>query len=397
MPRRKFWRLISLTLCLLLIGFAGVSGASATGTDELHIYKTCPEHEAEGVPVNMPLNLTFDTTVQLIDSEGISVSSSSGSKIPVALNVDDYVIWLDYEGLLPAQDTVTVKVYSASVARGDDATKFLAEDYEFSFQTGNELVKPQHEYYAHSFVVKLDGSPGGGSGGGDISENRPPVAEPDYYRVQKDDTLERPAPGVLSNDSDPDGDSLTAAVYSEPSHGKLVLNPDGSFVYTPEADFLGDDIWTYRAFDGELYSEETEVSISVYKKSSSRKHRDKGGDESTVPSSEDKTSKDENGKSDSGDPEEDLTHPSGEDGEDGTTPPGDRDTESGNGTAPIDEGDGAGGDATSPETPQVEPPAGKLPQTGGNCMPLVGLGTILAGVGLVLFHRRRSPGERCCR
>src|SRR5262249_12883892 len=42
-----------------------------------------------------------------------------------------------------------------------------------------------------------------------------------------------PMTGVLSNDTDPDGDLLHAVLVTGPSHGSLTLNPDGSFSYTP--------------------------------------------------------------------------------------------------------------------------------------------------------------------
>jgi len=56
--------------------------------------------------------------------------------------------------------------------------------------------------------------------------------------------------GVLLNDADPDGDAVTAELVSGPSHGTLRLNPDGSFRYAPNPDFVGTDSFTYRARDG---------------------------------------------------------------------------------------------------------------------------------------------------
>src|SRR5205807_391780 len=55
---------------------------------------------------------------------------------------------------------------------------------------------------------------------------------------------------VLANDADPDGDALAAAVATGPAHGTLVLNADGSFTYTPDADYTGPDAFTYTAADG---------------------------------------------------------------------------------------------------------------------------------------------------
>lgn len=70
-----------------------------------------------------------------------------------------------------------------------------------------------------------------------------------------DDTIEvnswRPVRGtVLGNDSDGDGDMLAAIKVSDPSHGSLQFNVDGSFVYTPSASFTITDSFTYQANDG---------------------------------------------------------------------------------------------------------------------------------------------------
>jgi VCBS repeat-containing protein len=68
---------------------------------------------------------------------------------------------------------------------------------------------------------------------------------------------------VLANDSDLDGDALSAALGSGPAHGTLVLNANGSFTYTPAANFHGSDSFTYRASDGDLASDAATVAITV--------------------------------------------------------------------------------------------------------------------------------------
>ena len=67
----------------------------------------------------------------------------------------------------------------------------------------------------------------------------------------------------MANDSDVDGDPLTAAVLAGPSNGTLGLNADGSFTYTPEGDYHGADSFTYGASDGTANSNTTTVSITV--------------------------------------------------------------------------------------------------------------------------------------
>ena len=55
---------------------------------------------------------------------------------------------------------------------------------------------------------------------------------------------------MLANDTDADGDALTAVLIAGPAHGTLTLNADGSFTYTPAAGYNGTDSFTYRASDG---------------------------------------------------------------------------------------------------------------------------------------------------
>ena len=56
---------------------------------------------------------------------------------------------------------------------------------------------------------------------------------------------------MLANDTDPNaGTALIAALVSNPAHGTVVFNPDGSFSYAPAPGFMGTDSFTYQANDG---------------------------------------------------------------------------------------------------------------------------------------------------
>jgi len=81
------------------------------------------------------------------------------------------------------------------------------------------------------------------------NENDPPAASPDAYAVVAGETLDVTAPGVLANDSDPDGNPLTAVLDTDATGGTLNLNPDGGFAYTPNAGTTN-DAFTYFANDG---------------------------------------------------------------------------------------------------------------------------------------------------
>jgi hypothetical protein len=76
------------------------------------------------------------------------------------------------------------------------------------------------------------------------------------------------APGVLGNDSDPDGGQLTAILVRDAFRGSITLNPDGSFLYQP---FFGlsippgyPDTFTYRVSNGKSMSAEATVNLSGY-------------------------------------------------------------------------------------------------------------------------------------
>jgi hypothetical protein len=96
-----------------------------------------------------------------------------------------------------------------------------------------------------------------------VCQNQPPVAEDDAYATDEDTLLTVAAPGVLGNDTDADGDPITAVLDSDVSNGALVLNADGSFSYDPEPDFCGTDSFTYVANDGQADSNVATVTITV--------------------------------------------------------------------------------------------------------------------------------------
>ena len=93
--------------------------------------------------------------------------------------------------------------------------------------------------------------------------NDPPVAVADSYATNEDTPLTVLAPGVLANDTDIDGSALTAVKMSNPGHGTVTLNANGSFVYTPAANFHGVDSFAYRANDGTVNSSSVNVTITV--------------------------------------------------------------------------------------------------------------------------------------
>lgn len=97
-----------------------------------------------------------------------------------------------------------------------------------------------------------------------VISNSPPVANDDAYSTDEDITLNVAAPGVLDNDVDDDGDSLTAfGLIDDVDFGNLSLNLDGSFEYVPDENFNGEDSFTYVAHDETDLSNNAVVTITV--------------------------------------------------------------------------------------------------------------------------------------
>lgn len=93
--------------------------------------------------------------------------------------------------------------------------------------------------------------------------NQPPIANGESFTFDEDHVLNSNSVGELTaNDSDPDGDPLTVVLVEAPAHGVLVLD-GGNFVYTPSANYFGDDAFRYLVNDGELSSEVVSAILSI--------------------------------------------------------------------------------------------------------------------------------------
>ena len=209
----------------------------------------------------------------------------------------DSFVYAVTDGVLTGQATVAINVTNSIPVAADDsysvqegrvltvaAPGLLANDSDPD--SGDGVTAFQFFQGAHgSVALTQDGSftytPDAGFSGSDsfvyvitdgiataqatvaitVVEGNPTPAD-DSYSVQRDSTLVIAAPGVLANDTDPNGDVITAFQYFQPTNGAVSLTQDGSFVYTPNAGFVGSDSFTYTVIDGALTGTAT-VTINV--------------------------------------------------------------------------------------------------------------------------------------
>ncbi|WP_185976292.1 Ig-like domain-containing protein [Mycolicibacterium sp. 018/SC-01/001] len=90
-----------------------------------------------------------------------------------------------------------------------------------------------------------------------------PVATDDTLEATEDTPLSFTPGALLGNDTDVDSDTLTVVIGAAPSHGTLVQDANGTYTYTPDADFNGTDSFTYSVSDGTSTSALATVTISV--------------------------------------------------------------------------------------------------------------------------------------
>ena len=107
-----------------------------------------------------------------------------------------------------------------------DTTLFTSRDSDTEFGTNSGAV--------YTFELDLE------------EPNTPPVAEDDFVVMLDELFVDI---DVLTNDSDADGDVLTISEYTEATHGSLEQDGD-NFIYTPDADYYGEDSFTYTVTDG---------------------------------------------------------------------------------------------------------------------------------------------------
>ena len=92
--------------------------------------------------------------------------------------------------------------------------------------------------------------------------NKPPIAVDDSASTDEDTAV---AINVLANDSDPDASNtlLSIGVLGAPAHGSVRVNANGKAVYTPDADYNGNDSFMYAVLDQDGGSAIATVSITV--------------------------------------------------------------------------------------------------------------------------------------
>lgn len=236
------------------------------GADEFFTGGTVFTDGSFGDPVQTAFDGTIFETERFGGAPGTAPLAYS---IPVAPGT--YAVELSFAEIFLPGDAVGDRVFDVFVEGA-----LVQDDLDILAETGGDLNQtfildvPDVDPAASgatdaidiSFSASVDNAKVSGiviRAAGDAGTNSAPVAADDSFSTDENIVLNG---DVSLNDSDPDGDALTFALDSDASNGTVNFNADGSFNYTPDADFSGSDSFTYTVSDG-LFASTATVNIAV--------------------------------------------------------------------------------------------------------------------------------------
>jgi VCBS repeat-containing protein len=210
------------------------------------------------------------TVAILVDpSNDAPTITSDGGGVLAAINVAENSTVVTTVTATDADQPAQALSYS--ISGGADAARFTIDSStgELTFLAAPNFEAPTDADANNVYQVTvqvIDGVGGTDTQALSITvtaANEDPIGVTEEYSVSNRETLTVSGPGVLGNDSDPEGDALSAVLVTGPQHGTLTLNADGSFTYVPDANFAGTDSFTYQASDGTNASTPVVVQLTV--------------------------------------------------------------------------------------------------------------------------------------
>ena len=227
----------SLTIDLensILVNWPEVSAIEFTAADGEVNTESCPPTAIELSKASVPENEPLGTEVGIL----ASTDPDTGDTFTYSM-IDD----------LNFPDNLAFSIDGDRLKTGD------VFDYEekTSYDIKIRSTDAGGQYFEQVLTIDIE----------DVDE--PPIAVDDSYSTLRNEPLIVDIPGVLDNDSDPEGASLIAIKTSGPpaGEGAVILGLNGEFSYNPPTDWTGVTSFTYRVYDGGLYSMDATVTINV--------------------------------------------------------------------------------------------------------------------------------------
>ncbi len=246
----------TLTWSIFSAASNGTATASGTGTSKVIGYTPTPNYtgsdsfvvqvsDGNGGTDTITVNVTITRVNDAPVAQDQSVTTAEDTPVDITLDA------MDVDGDTLTYTVITPPSHGALSGTAPHLTYTPAANYngpDIFIYTANDGAMTSNVATVSIMVAPV---------------NDAPVAVDDAYTADYETLLSISAPGVLGNDTDVDSASLSAVVVTNPAHGLLVLNADGSFTYTPSAGYSGADSFTYQASDGQASSNVATVALTV--------------------------------------------------------------------------------------------------------------------------------------
>jgi len=227
------------------------------------------------------LDYTPNSNFNGSDTLDYTISDSNGHTSTATVNitvvpVNDNPVAVDDSAIITLGDIIKMSVlFNDSDVDGDSLSITSA-----STDSGNVVINNDNTItfsgavsVGTAIIIYTISDGNGGSDSATITitinaANQAPTANDDIYSVDQDTVLNVDninEVGLLNNDSDPENDLLTVSItpVTDVSDGILTLADDGTFVYTPNTGFYGDDGFEYEINDGNGNTATAFVDITV--------------------------------------------------------------------------------------------------------------------------------------
>jgi VCBS repeat-containing protein len=225
--------------------------ANFNGTDSFEYKVEDGTGNAESGTVTINVTSVNDSPVAVVDSFTMNEDETLTTSVSLLANDSDL------EG-----DSLTVN--TTPVVDVVNGTLTLNADGTFTY------APPANHYGSELFTYEVsDGNGGTAQASVTITiyaVNDTPIPVSDSYSVDENSSIDVSLSlGLIANDTDMDGDTLTVDTTPvvDVSNGTLVLSSDGTFTYTPYANYYGSDSFTYRVTDGNGGVATTTVNITI--------------------------------------------------------------------------------------------------------------------------------------
>jgi len=266
-PNLNYYGPARVTVSTSDLGATGTGGV-LTDVDVIDI-NVDPVNDApvNSAPASAVTNEDTPLVFSAVNGNAISIGDVDAGTAPVTIAL------ASTNGTMTLGSTTGLS-FGSGDGVNDTAMTFVGTVADINSALDGLSYTPNANYHGNATIQLTTNDDGSYGAGGPLADadtiditvasvNDAPTAGSDEYTLQQASELTIDPDGVLGNDADIEGDVLNAALVSGPAHGKLTLNADGSFTYTPDPSFHGTDSFTYQAGDGSAVSGDTTVTLTV--------------------------------------------------------------------------------------------------------------------------------------